>query len=80
MYASALFVAVVRDYDRFNLKSLSNLVAVSRDNSLYRLGLACQVIEPLHLGIELSQNVEPAYRGAPVVGKENRILRNPTFG
>ena len=67
-------------YDRFNLESLSNLLAVSRDNSLYRFGLAYEIIEPLRLGVELSQNFDPVYREGGPWGRRNRIAWSPTFG
>jgi hypothetical protein len=75
VYPSTLPVAVTLGYDRFNLQSLSNLLAVSRDNSLYRLGVAYEVIDPLRLGVEVSQHFEPVYRGGRVVDqrKQNRV-------
>ena len=75
VYPSTLPVAVTLGYDRFNLQSLSNLLAVSRNNSLYRLGVAYEVIDPLRLGVEVRQNFEPVYRGGRVVDqrKQNRV-------
>lgn len=75
LYTETLPVSVRLGYDRFNLQSLSKLLAVSRDNSLYRLGLAYEVIEPLRLGVELSQSFEPVYRGGQLIGqeKQNRV-------
>ena len=68
-------VSVRVGYDRFNLESLSNLLAVSRDNSLYRFGLAYEIIEPLRLGVELSQTFDPVYREGRLVRqeKQNRV-------
>lgn len=75
VYAPVLPVFVRLGYDRFDLQSLSNLLDVSRDNSLYQFGLAYEVIEPLRLGVELSQTFEPVYQGGRVVGqeKQNRV-------
>lgn len=75
VHTADLPVSVRLGYDRFNLQGLSNLLAISRDNSLYRLGLAYEVIDPLRLGVEFSQSFEPVYRGGVVVGqrKQNRV-------
>lgn len=75
VHTPSLPVSVRVGYDRFNLESLSNLLTVSRDNSLYRFGLAYEIIEPLRLGVELSQTFDPVYREGRLVGqeKQNRV-------
>ncbi len=75
VHTPSIPVSVRVGYDRFNLDTLSNLLAVSRDNSLYRFGLAYEIIEPLRLGVELSQTFNPVYREGRLVGqeKQNRV-------
>lgn len=75
LHAPAIPVSVRLGYDRFDMETLNDVLALSGDNVLYRLGVAYQVIEPLRLGIDFRQTYETVYRSSHAVGhqKQNRI-------
>lgn len=62
-------------YDRFNIDRWADIFVPTRDDALYRLGVAYQIIPPLRLGVEVRQTYEPVYREGRTVGrtKQNRF-------
>lgn len=74
-HSPAVPVSVRLGYERFNMETLRDVLSVSEDDALYRLGLAYQVFEPLRLGVDVRQTYEPVYNQRRAVGqtKQNRV-------
>lgn len=75
LHSANVPVSLRLGYDRFRISRWSDVFVPSREDALYRLGIAYQVIRSLRLGVEMRQTYEPVYQNGREVGrtKQNRF-------
>jgi hypothetical protein len=75
LHAADFPVSMRIGYDRFRIDRLVDVLRASRENALYRLGLAYEVLGPVRIGLEASQSYETIYRNGKAAGrvKQNRV-------
>lgn len=76
LHSAKIPVTLRLGYDRFGIDRWSDVFVPSREDALYRLGAAYQIISLVRLGVDLRQSYEPVYRGGRKVGrtKQNRFV------
>lgn len=76
LHSAKVPVTLRLGYDRFGIDRWSDVFVPSREDALYRVGAAYQIISLVRLGVDVRQSYEPAYRGGREVGrtKQNRFV------
>lgn len=64
-------------YDRFGIDRWSDIFIPSREDALYRLGAAYQIIGLVRLGVNMQQTYEPVFRDGREVGRSKQTRFEP---
>lgn len=64
-------------YDRFGIDRWSDIFVPSREDALYRLGAAYQIIPQARLGVNMRQTYDPVFRGGREVGRSKETRFEP---
>jgi hypothetical protein len=75
LHSAKVPVTLRLGYDRFGIDRWSDVLVPTREDALYRLGVAYQIISLLRLGVDVRQTYEPVYQAGREVGrtKQNRF-------